>query len=98
MLNARPAHFNLPDLIIKLVYVEGTNYGNPHYEMFPILLLLGDTSNSHGDEYENGCLLGCCEIVLMMEAVNTSEMSVNFCQTTRRNISEDSLLMLLPRS
>jgi hypothetical protein len=29
---------------------------------------------------------------LMMEAVSTSEMSVNFYQTTRRNIPEDSHL------
>jgi hypothetical protein len=29
-------------------------------------------------------------IVLMMEAVSTSETSVNFYQTTRRNIPEDS--------
>jgi hypothetical protein len=29
---------------------------------------------------------------LMMEAASTSEMSVNFCQTTRRNITEDSHL------
>jgi hypothetical protein len=28
----------------------------------------------------------------MMETVNTSETSVNFYQTTRRNILEDSLL------
>jgi hypothetical protein len=31
-------------------------------------------------------------IALMMEAVSTSEMSVNFYQTTRRNIPEDSRL------
>jgi hypothetical protein len=31
-------------------------------------------------------------IALMMEAVNTSETSVNFYQTTRRNIPEDSHL------
>jgi hypothetical protein len=30
--------------------------------------------------------------VLMMEAANTSEMSVNFYQTTRCNIPEDSHL------
>jgi hypothetical protein len=29
-------------------------------------------------------------IALMMEAVSTSEMSVSFYQTTRRNIPEDS--------
>jgi hypothetical protein len=30
-------------------------------------------------------------ITLMMEAANTSEMSVNFYQTTRRNIPEDAI-------
>jgi hypothetical protein len=31
-------------------------------------------------------------ITLMMEAVGTPETSVNFCETTRRNIPEDSHL------
>jgi hypothetical protein len=31
-------------------------------------------------------------IALMMEAANTSEMSVNICQTTQRNNPEDSHL------
>jgi hypothetical protein len=31
-------------------------------------------------------------IALMMEAASTSETSVNFCQTTRRNNPEDSHL------
>jgi hypothetical protein len=34
----------------------------------------------------------CCLIVLMMEAASTSETSVNFYQTTRCNIPEDSRL------
>jgi hypothetical protein len=34
-------------------------------------------------------------IALMIEAVSTSETSVNFYQTTRRNIPEDSNLQLL---
>jgi hypothetical protein len=52
--------------------------------------------------YEDGCLLGCSAgrlvgfIVLMMEAAGTSEMSVNFYQTTRRNNSENSHLRLMP--
>jgi hypothetical protein len=40
--------------------------------------------------------LGCCSLVeaiaLMMEAASTSEMSVNFYQTTRRNNPADSHL------
>jgi hypothetical protein len=36
-----------------------------------------------------------CFIALLMEAVNTSETSVNICQTTRRNIPEDSHVYLL---
>jgi hypothetical protein len=46
-----------------------------------------EISGSHGDEYEDGCLLGRC--VLMIKAVSTSETSVNY-QTTRRNIQEVS--------
>jgi hypothetical protein len=41
----------------------------------------------------DGYLLGFYRaIALMMEAASTSETSVNFCQTTRRNNSEDSPL------
>jgi hypothetical protein len=47
-------------------------------------------SGSHSGEYEGGCLLGCC--ALMMEAASTSETSVNFYQTTQRNNPEDSHL------
>jgi hypothetical protein len=36
-----------------------------------------------------------CAIALMMEAVNTSETSVNFYQTTRGSIPEDSHLHLV---
>jgi hypothetical protein len=55
----------------------------------------------NGDEYEDGCLLGCCAVseVLaasiiraMMEAASISETSVNVYQTTRRNNPEDSHL------
>jgi hypothetical protein len=44
-----------------------------------------EISGSHGDEY-----VICC--ALMIEAVSTCETSVNFYQTTRRNILEDSCL------
>jgi hypothetical protein len=56
--------------------------------------LLGDISDSHSGEYEDGCLLSndSWVIALMMEAASTSETSVNFYQTTRRNNSEDSHL------
>jgi hypothetical protein len=61
-------------------------------------------SGSHGDEYEDGCLLGCCFVYSgkslltfqlrapMNEAAGTSETSVNIYQTTRLNIPEDSYL------
>jgi hypothetical protein len=39
---------------------------------------------------EDGCLLGCCD--LMMEAVSASETSVSTYQTKQRNIPEDSHL------
>jgi hypothetical protein len=42
---------------------------------------------SHGSDYEDECLLGCC---VMMQAVGTSDTSINFHKTTRRNIQEDS--------
>jgi hypothetical protein len=74
----------------------------------------GKISGFHGDEYEDGCLLGCCAVVgqkltdvleeltasviiaLMMEAASTSETSVNFYQTTQRNIPEDGRLYSPP--
>jgi hypothetical protein len=57
------------------------------YNSFGVeLRLTCKISGSHGGEYED--VLGCC--VVMMEAVNTSETSVNFYETTRRNIPEDS--------
>jgi hypothetical protein len=53
-------------------------------------------------KHEDGCLLGCfksacClhhqgDITLVMEAASTSEMSVNFYQTTWRSNPEDSHL------
>jgi hypothetical protein len=43
-----------------------------------------EISGSHSGKYEDSCLLGCC-ITMMMEAASTSEMSVNFYQTTWRN-------------
>jgi hypothetical protein len=45
---------------------------------------------SDSGKYEGGCLLGCC--TLMMEAADTSETSVNFCQTAWCNNPEDSHL------
>jgi hypothetical protein len=45
---------------------------------------LVEINRRFGDAY-------CHIIVLMMEAVSTSETSVKLYQTTRRNISEDSL-------
>jgi hypothetical protein len=45
------------------------------------------TSGFHGGDYEHGCLLA-----LMMEAVQTTETSVNSYQSTRRYNPEDSHL------
>jgi hypothetical protein len=64
----------------------------------------GEISGSQGDEYEDvwyvaPCSLeeiyrrfrgAYCPIALMIEAINTFETSLNFYQTTRRNILEDS--------
>jgi hypothetical protein len=50
-----------------------------------------EISSSHGGEYEDGCLLGCC--AMAMEAGSTSETSVNFYLTTQRNNPEDSHLL-----
>jgi hypothetical protein len=61
----------------------------------------GTVSGSRGSEYDDDCLLGCCAvssgrilptfqraiIALIMEAVRTSETSVNFYETTRCSIS-----------
>jgi hypothetical protein len=41
------------------------------------------------------CIRAILLIALMMEAVSTSETTVNFYQTTRRNIPEDSHLRLV---
>jgi hypothetical protein len=51
-------------------------------------LHIGEISGSHGGEYIR-------LIALMMEAASTSETSVNFYQTTRRNIPEDSHLHII---
>jgi hypothetical protein len=54
----------------------------------------GEISGSHSDEYDD-CLLGHCAMYsLTMEAVSTSETSVNFYQATQHNIPEDSHLQV----
>jgi hypothetical protein len=53
-------------------------------------MMISETSGSHGDKYEDED-----EKITMMDAVSTSEMSVNFYQTTRRNIPEDNLLDMM---
>jgi hypothetical protein len=49
-------------------------------------MIHGEISGSHGGEYEDDCLLG----VLLMEAVNTSETSVNFYESSWRSVPENS--------
>jgi hypothetical protein len=66
-----------------------------------------EISDSCGGGYEDDWLLGCCAVLsgrslptfqrsllpaLLMEAASTSETSVNFYQTTRRNNPEDGHL------
>jgi hypothetical protein len=45
---------------------------------------------THDDDYDDNSLLGYCVVLigLMMERVRTSEMSISFYGTTRRNIPE----------
>jgi hypothetical protein len=50
-----------------------------------------EISGSHGGECEDDGLLGC--YALIMEVVSTTEMSVNFYDTTRRNLLQDSLMV-----
>jgi hypothetical protein len=42
--------------------------------------------------FEDGCLLGCCVVCLLLGAANISETSANIYHTTRRSILEDSYL------
>jgi hypothetical protein len=65
-------------------------------------MVIVEMSGSHGYEYEDIGFwdVALCSLVevyrrliaLMMEAASTSETSVNFYQTTRRNIPEGSRL------
>jgi hypothetical protein len=63
------------------------------YEIHSVLLEMKHTWDRN--DLENDCLLGCCAsiirimIALTMEAVSTSETSVSFYQTIRRNVPED---------
>jgi hypothetical protein len=53
----------------------------------PVSEILG----TQGDEYDDGCLLGCSTVTLIMEAVSSPETSVNIYQTsTRCYIAEGS--------
>jgi hypothetical protein len=57
--------------------------------MFPKFKILLKESNS---ESVDGHSKQCDTIITVMEAVSTSEMSVNFYNTIHRNIPEDSYL------
>jgi hypothetical protein len=66
----------------------------------------GEISVSHDGKYEDDSLLGHCAMqscrslltfqrcIMMMEAVRTSETSVNFYETTRHNIPEGCNLQI----
>jgi hypothetical protein len=81
-----------------------------YFQVSPPPPVVSKISMSYVSECEEDCLLGCCAvqfnqiyqrlkgadclIVLMMEAVSTSETSMNFHETTWRNIPEDRLRFL----
>jgi hypothetical protein len=62
-----------------------------------IKIIICEVSGPHGCKHEDDRLLGCCAvwlsgnrpIALMIEAVSTSETSVNFYESTWCNIPED---------
>jgi hypothetical protein len=56
-----------------------------------MLFTMSETSGSQSNEHEDGCLLGCC--TLMMEAASTSEKLVNLYLTTWCNNPEDRHLI-----
>jgi hypothetical protein len=75
----------------------GKEIGKQHYfvicvtkKLSPCTSSLSEISGSQGGEYEDGCLLDCCQVALMLEAVRTCEISVKLYQTTGRN-KEDIL-------
>jgi hypothetical protein len=74
-------HWKDLDEILYTILLEAT----------PKPYFLVEISGSQGDEYEDGCLLGCCAVqsgsALMMEAVSSSEMSVSIYQTTSQKTS-----------
>jgi hypothetical protein len=54
--------------------------------------MLGESSGSHGGEYEDGCLVGCCA-VLSGEFIDVSEvLAASTIRAMRhRNVPDDSL-------
>jgi hypothetical protein len=56
-----------------------------------VVVIIADTSTERHSKSAVR-IFGCCTIALMMEAVSASETSVNFYQTTRHNIQENSRL------
>jgi hypothetical protein len=69
---------------MQLLTLKSSLYGVEKY---------GEVSGSYGDEYEDGCLLGCCATrALVMGTVSSSEMTICICQTLQSSIPEDSHL------
>jgi hypothetical protein len=63
-------------------------FGSVKHFIIPVELELArprEISGSHGGKHGDN-------ISLVMEAVSTSETSISFCKTTRRNIREDGNL------
>jgi hypothetical protein len=79
--------------ILKIVWSHQTD---PSYTIPKQQVKNRWDSGSHSGEHKDDCLLGCCDVLswCLLEAANTSETSVNFYQTTRRNNPEDSHLQV----
>jgi hypothetical protein len=75
--------------IISNTATKWISYFHIIYNMkqYTKLIKCCEISGSHGGKHEDSSLLGCCTLGCCVGS--TSEMSVNFYQTTRCNIPED---------
>jgi hypothetical protein len=77
----------------EIVLTKVTRFAKILLNRFSRLSLHCEILGSHGGEYEDDAASIIMVIALMMEEASTSETSVNFYQTTRRNNPEDSHLL-----